>query len=215
MVKILQKRAYEKAINIPTNKTVWDILEESIMKNAVVTALEYFKREISRPDFLKSVYTWARALRALGIEEDEVVPIYGTFFPDICSITCALNMIGATPYFLKLSMSKKDFEIETANSKFAVVYDGMWDKVKDIFSDDRFKNVIITTAVDSMLSPQKEVVAFFNYMDQLKNRSLVPRKNKYIWVDEAKKMANYYTGTVKVEFKRNRNAFITSSSGHQ
>lgn len=147
------------------------------------------------------------------MEEDEVVPIYGPFFPDIFSITCALNLIGATPYFLKLAMSKKDFEIETSESKFAIVFDGMWNNVKDVFSDDRFKKVIIVTASDSMLSPKKEIVTFFNYIDSLKNKSLVPRKDKYIWVDTAKKMANYYTGEVKVAFKENRNAFITSSSG--
>ena len=31
----------------------------------------------------------------------KVVPIYGPFFPDICAMACALNMIGATSYFLK------------------------------------------------------------------------------------------------------------------
>lgn len=75
----------------------------------------------------------------MGVEENEIVPIYGPFFPDVCSITCALNLIGATPYFLKLAMSKQDFEIETSESRFAIAFDGMWNNVKDVFSDDRFK----------------------------------------------------------------------------
>ncbi|MDO5569463.1 MAG: class I adenylate-forming enzyme family protein [bacterium] len=208
-----ESSAFERATNISKNMTVWDIIEKSFDRHLDVPALEYFKREISRPDFANSVYTWARALRGLGIEENEVVPIYGTLFPEIGAITCALNMIGATPYFLKLSMSKKDFEIETSEAKIAIVFDGMWDKVKDVFSDDRFKKVIIATAADSMLSPQKELVTFLNYIEQIKNKSRVPRKDKYIWIDEAKKIANYYTGEVKVAFKSNRNAFITSSSG--
>jgi long-chain acyl-CoA synthetase len=205
--------AFERATNIPNNMTVWDILEKSFDEHLDVPALEYFKKEISRPNFANSVYTWARALRGMGIEENEVVPIYGTLFPEIGAITLALNMIGATPYFLKLEMSKKNFEEETSEAKFAIVFDGMWDKVKDIFSDDRFKKVIIATATDSMLSPQKELIAFLNYIEQIKNKSRVPRTNKYVWIDQAKKMANYYTGEVKVPFQPNRNAFITSSSG--
>lgn len=212
-LKYYDENAFEKATKLPKNKTIWDVIEESLIKYKDITALEYFKREISRPDFIDSVYMWARSLRGIGISEDEIVPIYGPFFPDIFSITCALNLIGATPYFLKLSMSKKDFEIETSEAKYAIVYDGMWNNVKDVFNDDRFKNVIIVTAADSMLSPKKEMVSFLNYIEQLKSKSLVPRKDKYIWVDTAKKMANYYTGEVKVPFKENRSVFITSSSG--
>ena len=67
------------------------------------------------------------------MEENEIVPIYGTFFPDVFYITCALNLIGATPYFLKLAMTKQDFEIETSESRFAIVFDGMWNNVKMYF----------------------------------------------------------------------------------
>lgn len=212
-LKYYELAADEEAKKVPKNKTIWDVIEESLIKYKDIPAIEYFKKEISRPDFIDSVYLWARALRGMGVEENEIVPIYGPFFPDVCSITCALNLIGATPYFLKLAMSKQDFEIETSKSRFAIAFDGMWNNVKDVFSDDRFKKVIIITAADSMLRPQKEIVTFFNYIDGIKNKSLVPRKDKYIWVDTAKKMADYYTGEVKVSFKENRNAFITSSSG--
>lgn len=212
-LKYYEPTADEKAKQVPKNKTIWDVIEESLIKYKDIPAIEYFKKEISRPDFINSVYLWARALRGMGVEENEIVPIYGTFFPDVFYITCALNLIGATPYFLKLAMTKQDFEIETSESRFAIVFDGMWNNVKDVFSDDRFKKVIIITAADSMTHPQKEIVTFFNYIDGIKNKSLVPRKDKYIWVDIAKKMAGYYTGKVKVPFKENRNAFITSSSG--
>lgn len=212
-LKYYEPNAFEKANEVPINKTLWDVIEESLIKYKDIPAIEYFKNEISRPDFIESVYTWARALRGLGIEENEIVPIYGTFFPDVFSITCALNLIGATSYFLKLSMSKKDFKIETSEAKHAIVYDGMWNNVKDVFSDDRFKSVIIITAADSMLSPKKEMISFLSYMEQLKSKSLVPRNDKYVWVDTVKKMANYYTGDVKAPFKENRNIFITSSSG--
>ena len=212
-LKYYKDGAYEKANDIPKNKTVWDVLEEKLFEYYDIPALEYFKREISRADFRDSVYIWARTFRAMGVETDEIVPIYGPFFPDICAMTLALNMIGACPYFLKLAISEEALREETAESKIAIVFDGMWNNVKKVFQDDKFKKVIVATASDSMLQPKKEIVSFMNYINAKKDHSVIPKSKKYIWVDDAKKVANYYTGDVKVPFVPNRSAFITSSSG--
>ena len=56
-LKYYQENAYENAINIPSGKTIWEVIEESLIKYKDVPAIEYFKREISRPDFIESVYT--------------------------------------------------------------------------------------------------------------------------------------------------------------
>lgn len=205
--------AFERANNIPANMTVWDVLEEKLLEFVEIPAIEYFKREISRPDFIDNVYLWARTFRAMGVEEDEIVPIYGPFFPDICAMTFALNMIGATAYFLKLAISKKALEEETSESKIAVVFDGMWENVKDVFSDTRFKKILVATPSDAMITPKKELVSLVSYFQQKKNKSAVPRTSKYVWLDDAKQIADYYTGKVKVPFVENRNAYINSSSG--
>lgn len=212
-LKYYTKDAYHKANDIPNDKTVWDVLEEKLNEFYDIPALEYFKREISRKKFKESVYIWARTFRAMGVDPEEIVPIYGPFFPEICAITLGLNMIGATPYFLKLSISEKALKEETIDAKIAIVYDGMWNNVKNVFQDDKFKKIIIATAADSMLHPKKELVSFMNYINAKKSKSLIPKTNKYLWIDDAKKIANYYTGDVKVDFKSNRDAFITSSSG--
>ncbi|MDD4706162.1 MAG: class I adenylate-forming enzyme family protein [Bacilli bacterium] len=205
--------AFELAQKIPNEMTIWDVIEEKLLEFVDYPAIEYFKREISRPEFIENVYIWARTFRAMGVEKDEIVPIYGPFFPDICAMIFALNAIGATSYFLKLAISKEALIKETSESKIAVVYDGMWENVKEVFSDQRFKKVLVATASDVMISPKKEIVNILNYFQALKNKSLIPKNSKYIWLDDAKKIANYYTGNVKVPFAENRNAFINSSSG--
>ena len=55
-LKYYENGAYDKANNIPNNKTVWDVIEESLIKYKDIPALEYFKREVSREDFIDSVY---------------------------------------------------------------------------------------------------------------------------------------------------------------
>ncbi len=101
-LKYYIENAEEEANSIPENKTVWDVMEESLKKYTDIPALEYFGREISRKEFIANVYLWAKALKALGVKENEIVAYYGPFMPDTCYMIFALNMIGACPYFLKL-----------------------------------------------------------------------------------------------------------------
>ncbi len=205
--------AEERANNIPVDKTIWDVIEKKIEEYYDVPAIEYFGKQIEREDFRKLCYTWARTFRAMGVEEDEIVPIYGPFVPDICAMFFALNMIGACPYFLKLAMTKEALEEETQEAKIAVVFEGMWPYVASEFSKDKYKNVVVATATENMPTLKKHIVTFINKIQSMKDKSNIPNEKKYIWLDRARDMANYYTGEVKVPFVKNRNAVITSSSG--
>ena len=205
--------AVEKVNNIPKNKTVWDVVEEKLIEYYDIPALEYFGRVFSRAEFIDLCYTWAKTFRAMGVKEEEIVPIYGPFVPDICAMTFGLNMIGACPYFLKLAISKENLVEETKDAKIAVVYDGMWPYVAHEFSKDKFKNIIVATVTADMPSPKKEIVSFLSKMQSAKSKSKIPDEKKYIWADKARDIANYYSGIVKTEFVPNRSAFITSSSG--
>lgn len=212
-LKYYKEGAEELVYNIPQNKTIWDVIEEKLEEYYDIPAIEFFKKQISREEFKDRVYIWARAFRAMGVDNKEIVPIYGPFVPDVCAMCLGLNMIGAIPYFLKLAISPKSLEEETRDSKIAVVYDGMWKYVANEFIKDKYKNVVIATVTEDMPKFKKEIVSFLNYMNAKKNKSLIPNDDKYIWLDKAKKMADYYTGNVKVPFEKNRSAFITSSSG--
>ena len=212
-LKYYEDGAEEKANNIPLNKTVWDVVEKKLYEHYDIPAIEYFGRLFSRKEFIDLCYTWARTFRAMGVEENEIVPIYGPFVPEICAMFFALNMIGACPYFLKLAISPQALAEETKEAKIAVVFDGMWGNVAHEFSKDKFKNVIVATATDDMPSPKKEIVSFISKIKTLKNKSKIPDEKKYIWIDKATDIANYYSGKVKVPFVKNRRAVITSSSG--
>lgn len=212
-LKNYSEGAEEKANNIPLDKTVWDVIEEKLIEYYDIPALEYFGKLFTRQEFIDSCYTWARTFRAMGVEENEVVPVYGPFVPDICAMVFGLNMIGACPYFLKLAISPEALEEETRDSKVAVVFDGMWGNVAEEFMKDKFKKVMIATVTADMPSPKKEIVSFISHIQSLKNKSRIPDDKKYVWLDDAKKIADYYTGEVKVPFVKDRSTFITSSSG--
>lgn len=207
------KESMDAVNNIPLDKTVWDVIEKKLEENYNHTAIEYFKRKFSSEEFINSVYTWAKTFKTMGVEPDEIVPVYGPFVPDICAMTLALNAIGATPYFLKLAITPEALAEETKEAKIAVVFDGMWKNVACEFTKAKYKKVLVATAAADMPSPRKEIVSFISYVQAMKNKSLIPDEKKYIWCDKAKDISDYYAGNVKESFVPERRAFITSSSG--
>ena len=212
-MKNYQPGAREIANNIDKNKSLSDVLIEKFDEHSEIPALKYFNATLSREDFKRLIEKWAKAFREIGVEADEIVPIYGTFFPDICAMILALNQIGAIAYPLKLNESKEDFERETSASKIAIVYDGMWNNFKDVFNDDRFKYVISVSAADGILPPLEQVVRFKSHLDAVKSNSKMPSSKKFLHSKDMMKMADAYRGEYKEPFKKDRLAFINTSSG--
>lgn len=209
-LKYYKANADEEAIKIPKNKTVWDVIEKSLHKHIDIPAMEYFGRVISRKEFIDNVYLWAKAFKALGVRENEIVAFYGPFMPDICYMTLALNHIGACPYFLKLAISPEALAEETAECKIAIVFDKMWEKVKGEFTKERFETVIVAKITDAMSAPKKQIVSA---LSGLKGKTKIPKEKKYLSIREARKLAGGYDGELRADFVRERNTFITSSSG--
>ncbi len=210
-LKYYKDGAEKAANNIPTNKTVWDVIEEKLYQYIDFPAIEYFGRVISRTEFIDLVYTWAKAFKAMGVRENEVVAYYGPFFPDAGAMAFGLNLIGACPYFLKLAIGSEALAEETKECKVAIVFDDMWQNVASEFSKDRFEKVIIVKVTDGMPNPKKQVVSLLTKLKSKK--TLVPVGEKYLSVKQAKALAKTYTDNVKVPFIADRAAFITSSSG--
>lgn len=210
-LKYYKANAEKEANNIPKNKTVWDVIEESFNKYLNIPAIEYFGRTISRKEFIENVYLWAKVFKVLGVKENEVVAYYGPFMPDVCYMTFALNIIGVCPYFLKLAISPEALAEETKECRFAIVFDQMWGNVSNEFSKDRFETVIIARITDALPVPKKQIVAL---LSALKKKVVFPKGNKYISVPKARKLATSgYDEDIKPVFIPDRNAFITSSSG--
>lgn len=201
--------APEIAVTYPKNKSLWDIIEDKLIEQGNdVPALEYFGRKISREDFRKTVYKYAAAFKAFGIAENEIVSVYSPWFPEIAYSLCALNLIGAVSYFLKLEMPSEALAEETSESRAAIVFDGMWENVKGEFEKDRFEKVIFISASDSMPFPLKQIVGA-----RSPKSKLVRSSSKYVYFPDFIKRYSSYKGRLRADFVSGRTAFITSSSG--
>lgn len=217
-LKHYQLNAEELCADFPDKETLWDFIEKKLIEFEYIPAMRYLRKtEFSRPEFRELVYQWARTFRGLGVEPDEVVPIYAPFIPGVAIMMLALNAIGASTNFLKLGIPKDDLERLTEDSKVFVVFDGAGlysSTIHNALKDSRFKNIIVTSAYDHLENPFRSLVQIKTMIDARKSKSYVPKDDKrYIWYDKALEMAAYYTGDPRVPFMPNRTSVITSSSG--
>ncbi len=209
-LKYYDENAFEKGNDIPRGRTIWNVMEERFELHKDYPALEYFGRKYSRPELKNMVYEWAKAFRAMDVNENDVVAIYSPFLPDICAMTFAINMIGAVAYFLKLAISPEALSEETNDSRIAVVFDGMWENVKNEFSKEKYDYVIIVSVADGM--PLAKKIAL-KAATAIKSQAHIIKGKNIIYAEEARKMAGKYKGSLEVNYVADRDAFVTSSSG--
>lgn len=203
----------ESFLNRFQEKTIWEVMEGFLEEYRDVPLIEYMGKTISRQSFHEHVVRCAKALKAFGVQEGEVIPLLIPAIPEAFMLFFAINAIGAIPYYVKIDIASQALENETKQSKVAVVYDGLWPNAKDVFEGRRFQHVIVISASDSMGFPMKQLVRIKSRMDLRNNSIAIPKTEKYITPADCVKIAGLYKGDYKVPYKPDRVACITSSSG--
>lgn len=209
-LKYYKANANERALTTPRDKTLYRYYIENVFTDPAFTVIKYFNARFTTKQFLESIEVWARAFRAVGVNEDEMVPIYGTWCPEIATIFFALNAIGAYPYFEKLDITEDALRTETKGAKIAVVFEPLWtDVAKAVFQEKRFRKVFIIGLADSMMFPLKQLIRL--KMGNPKKKFV--DTDKFILSNQIKRLAAEYSGPFEVPFKKDRIAVITTSSG--
>lgn len=209
-LRYYKKEAVKKAECTPMNRTFYRFYMENVFTNPDFPILKYFNAVLTTRQFLTLIEMWARAFCAVGVKEDEMVPVYGTWCPEIAAIFFALNAIGAHPYFQKLDITADALRTETIGAKIGVVFEPLWNDVaKTVFTESRFEKVFFISLADSMRFPLKQIVM----MKGKKVRKQLISNDHFIFMDQMDKLASGYTRPFEVPFKKDRIAVITTSSG--
>ena len=207
------ENAYENALNSPKDKTIWQVYKPIMEGYGDKPIIRYFNKTFTGKEYIELIEQWAKTFRAMEIEPDEMVPVYGTWSPDIAAMFFALNAVGAHPYFEKLDITPDALEKETAGAKVAVVHETLWGAVQEVFRQERFNNIIVSSLADNTNVPLRYVLGAKSFVDSIKGHSTIPRDPKFISATEARNIGRYFSGEYEVPFKQNRIASITSSSG--
>lgn len=202
---------FEKAMNTPKDTSVYSYFKNNVFTDPNFEIMKYFNNSFTTNEVLEMIAKWAWTFLELGIEPDEMVPIYGTVSPETALMFMALNAIGAHPYYEKLDITEKALIEETAGSKLMIVEDVLLNPiVYNVMK--KFKNAIVVGAADSMLFPTKQLMQVKTYFD-LKKMKLNLAADNVIFADRALEIGSHNSGKFEVDFKPNRLACITSSSG--
>jgi len=208
--KHYKKGIIEKALNTPNNKSIYRFYMEYVFTKPDFPVIKYFNTVFTSKQFVELIEIWAKAFLVAGVAEDEMVPVYGTWSPEIAAAFFALNAIGAHPYFEKLEITESALRTETVGAHIGIVFEPLWNDVaKAVFGEERFEKVFMVGLSDSMGFPLKQLLIG----QSNRFRKSVPQNGKYISNQKVKDMARACNRPFEVPFKKNRIALITTSSG--
>ena len=151
---------FEMAMNTPNDISLYRFYMDKVFINPDFPLIMYFNSTLSTKEFIELIELWARAFRSAGVGEDEMVPVYGTWSPEIAAIFFALNAIGAHPYYQKLDITEEALRTETTGAKVGVVFEPLWNDVaKAVFGESRFEKVFMVGLSDGMAFPLKQILS--------------------------------------------------------
>ena len=139
-------------LEYPEGSIVEYLKSTSIKNYPEYTALEYFDRRWTYQEFYKEIQKCAKALKNIGVSEDDVVSICMPNTPQAIIMFYAINMVGAIANMIHPLSSEKEIEFYLNKSKSSVILaiDIDYKKILRIISDTSVKKIIISSAADEM-----------------------------------------------------------------
>ena len=133
--------------------SIYEMFKRSALKNMNSPAVNYYGNVFSYKSFLSKIDKAAISFNSIGVKKGEVVTICMPNTPEGLISFYAASKIGAISNMIHpLSAEEeiKDYLIMT-KSKFLVVVDFCYEKVKNIISETEVRKVIVVPVSNSML----------------------------------------------------------------
>ena len=133
-------------------KTIYEYISENNRKYPNRIALNYFGKKISYGQLLKNIDQTARAFRAYGIMEGDIVTICMPTIPETVYVYYALSKIGAIANMVDPRTSKEGIEnyINEAKSKMLIMINVAADKARDVKKKTTIEKIITVSPTDSL-----------------------------------------------------------------
>ena len=141
----------EMDIEIP-DINMYDQIKKSSRLYPDNFAYEYFGKRVKFKKFIKKIDKCAIAFKTLGIRKGNIVTICLPNVPEALIVVYALNKLGAIANMVHPLSAEGEIKesIISTNSKYLVMIDMFYDKIKNIIDSTGVKNVIFVSVSDSM-----------------------------------------------------------------
>lgn len=129
-----------------------DAVMEVAKENPDLTAYTYYGHKVSYKSFVKKIEKAARALKNYGVKEGDRVTICMPNTPEGITMVYAVNMVGGVLNMVHPLSSEKELEyyIKTADSKYVLVFDAIFDKIYKLVDTAGLKRIIVARPSDGL-----------------------------------------------------------------
>lgn len=194
------------------NMSMYDFLRTNNEHNFDEIALNYLDKKYTYKELFENIDVYAKALINLGVEKGDVVAIAMPSTAESIFLFYALNRIGAVSNLIDIRKSEKDIEycVNSSNSKFAFVFDGILDKVfsKDVnLCSEKIIPLSLFESSKRLLKP------LYKTIFQMKNHTNVKKFEKIYDFKEFIAGSKTITDIPKYEYDSNALGFIEYTSG--
>ncbi|MBE6151780.1 MAG: acyl--CoA ligase [Firmicutes bacterium] len=143
----------EKSINMSMPKmTCYDYLKECNKKYLDRTALSYFGRKITFEELFINIESTAKALKSLGLKENEVITISLPNIPEAVYLFYACSKIGVVANMVDPRSSEEDLKkyIEEVDSKLVIIVDSHFYKIKRLVDEEIVDKTVAVSPAESL-----------------------------------------------------------------
>lgn len=191
--------------------SIYDMLEKNSQNRLNLTAYNYYGKNVTYKGLLNQIDLVAKALKKIGVKENERVTICMPNTPESISSFYAINKIGAVANMIHPLSGENEIKyyLNTSNSKILIAIDLTWDKISNIIKETKVKKVIVVSVKESM-----PLLLKFGYTitkDKKINKPIASKKILF-WNDFIK-LGKEYSKVNKIDKTGKNEAVILYSGG--
>lgn len=141
----------ELNIKIP-NISLYEQVLNSSKKYPDNIAYQYFNKKIKYKKFIKQIDRVALSFQKLDVKKGDVVTLCMPNIPEVLIAFYALNKLGAIANMVHPLSAEEEIKesLISTNSKYLIILDMFYSKIKDCVKSTKVKKVIFTSASNSM-----------------------------------------------------------------
>ncbi len=139
------------------NGTMFEAIEVIAKKYPKHIAFDFMGRSITYEKFVEEVEKCAKALKTIGIRENDKITIAMPNCPQAIYVFYAVNMVGAVANMIHPLSAEKEIEfyLNESESVTAITLDQFYAKFEAIRQNTKLINVIIASVQDELSKPIK------------------------------------------------------------
>ncbi len=191
--------------------TLWDTVEETARQYPDLIAYSFMGRKTTYRRFAEEVHLCARALKRIGIRENDRITICMPNCPQTVIMFYAVNLVGAIANMVHPLSSENEIEffLRESDSIAAITLDQFYHKFEAIRQNVNLSNVILARIRDELSKPIR-----LGYMlTEGRKIERIPRDAPITFWNEFMRMGRGYRWKYRVERRAQDPAVILYSGG--